>query len=125
MSDAQPARGTEDSATPAPPPPNGPDSAPSDVLGDPPAPIHIDLEDEALHPPGAAPAPAGREDDAEPPAVDLRMLAPQQQRTFLQVHPERIAFVSHVVAPPYAGDPPLLVVKDGPTKVEVTNLPAL
>lgn len=63
-------------------------------------------------------------DPADAPPVDLRLLEPHQQRTFLQVHPERIALVTHVVDAPYSGEPPLLVVKDGPTRSEVTNLPA-
>ena len=60
-----------------------------------------------------------------PPATaNLRMLAPNQQRTMLLLHPHRIIAVTHVVEAQLSHDPPLLVVRDGPTNAEVTNLPA-
>ena len=59
-----------------------------------------------------------------PAAVDLRMLAPAQQRALLRREPGRIAAVTHVAAPEHDADSLLLIVRDGPTNVEVTNLPA-
>lgn len=65
------------------------------------------------------------EDPPQPPpnpTADFCMLAPAQQRAILLVH--RPAAVPHVVAPVSIGDSSMLVVRDGPTNVQVTNLPA-
>lgn len=56
--------------------------------------------------------------------ADLRMLAPAQQRALIQLNPHRIALVTHVAFPTHPDGLLRLIVRDGPTNVEVTNVPA-
>ena len=80
------------------------------------------------NPPPLGPVVDGPVDDAARAAVpllpdaDLRTLAPALQRELLQLHPMRIGQVSHITAPDQPGGPLLLIVRDGPTGVEVTGV---
>ena len=139
---------SEEPAHPSPCTP-GPRASSSAIMADAPvtAPPLTTLASHAAHLQPAAPAEAvpiaddsGEDNDvvplsdpvALPPALglpaaaDLRMLAPEHQRALLQRDPSRIAFVTHVAeAVEGIGQPLLLVVRDGPTNVEVAGLPAI
>ena len=56
--------------------------------------------------------------------MDLRLLDPERQRTFLLLYPYRISLVTKVTAPLRIGDLPRLTVHDGPTNCVVHNLEA-
>ena len=56
--------------------------------------------------------------------MDLRLLDPERQRTFLLLYPSRISLVTKVTAPLRIGDLPRLTVHDGPTNCVVHNLEA-
>lgn len=64
-------------------------------------------------------------EDTHPISADIRLMGPAQQRAYLLRHPQRIGQVTQIAPPANPGDFARLVVRDGPTGVEVSSLNAL